>query len=393
MKLLRFLLILVLAYGLTGCSHKEIQPQDLAQKIYSTYNQKKYMHFKLTEHYVYKGQVDTITTPYEAWLLRDEKDKKLGGWAWVENYYRPYKEYYDLHNLFVIYPSKHKIRQYNKVFTPLITYADWTGIFFHPGWLMSYIVKNPDLVSVKSYKLDGRSVYELQITEFPAKGSEKKIVRTFVLDAKSLIPVKASSIVTYRNDEFRNWLEFSDVDFKPFDTAVFRQQFEQYASKFPPIPYDPSKPEEMVDRMLKTGQPAPEITGVYFNDGKPFKLSDFKGKVIVLDFWYTHCPPCVRAIPRLSELYNEYHDKGLEIFGLNSIDPADEKFFKFIDNLGMSYPAIKTESAVDRMYKIIAYPSIYVIDRNGKVAYIEVGFNDKKFEELKEEVKTLLGTE
>jgi len=100
-----------------------------------------------------------------------------------------------------------------------------------------------------------------------------------------------------------------------------------------------------------------------------------------------------RAIPRLSELYNEYRDQGLEIFGLNSIDPADEKFFRFIDNLGMSYPAIKVESAVDRMYKIIAYPAIYIIDRNGKVAYIDVGFNQEKFEKLKQEVEAVLGTE
>ncbi len=388
-KVLIYLLGTVLVFS--GCSPKQIDPQSLAQKIYTHYRQKKFMHFKLTEHYRYKGQIDTISTPYEAWLMRVESDKKLGGWAWVENYYRPYKIYYDLQNLYVIYPSKHKIRQYKKVFKPLITYGDWTDMFFHPDRLMRIIVDNPDNVRAGDTVIDGKDCYFLNIVTKPKKGYAKQIEQTYFLDKKEITPVKASSEVTYSNgDVFYNWVEFDDVNFDGFDTARFRKEFEKYAAQFPPIPYDPSKPEEIIDKMLKIGSQAPDITGTDYVTGETFRLSDYRGKVVLLDFWYTHCPPCVKAIPELSKLYGQYHDKGLEIFGLNSIDPADEAFFKFIKNIGMKYPAIKTESAVDRTYKIIAYPSMYLIDRNGVIRYIEVGFTKESFEKLKAEVEKLL---
>src|SRR5262245_42289823 len=66
-------------------------------------------------------------------------------------------------------------------------------------------------------------------------------------------------------------------------------------------------------------------------DGGVFKLSDFRGKVLVVDFWATYCPPCVRQVPRLAELSKKYRDKGLEVVGLTSDDQADqEKVVEFL---------------------------------------------------------------
>src|SRR5262245_33477115 len=66
-------------------------------------------------------------------------------------------------------------------------------------------------------------------------------------------------------------------------------------------------------------------------DGGAFKLSDFRGKVLVVDFWATYCPPCVRQVPRLAELSRKYRDKGLEVIGLTSDDEADqEKVLEFL---------------------------------------------------------------
>src|SRR5215467_9057492 len=60
-------------------------------------------------------------------------------------------------------------------------------------------------------------------------------------------------------------------------------------------------------------------------DGGTFKLSDFQGKVLVVDFWATYCPPCVRQVPRLAELSKKYRDKGLEVVGLTSDDKANQE--------------------------------------------------------------------
>jgi thiol-disulfide isomerase/thioredoxin len=73
-------------------------------------------------------------------------------------------------------------------------------------------------------------------------------------------------------------------------------------------------------------------------DGGAFKLSDFRGKVLVVDFWATNCPPCVRLVPKLAELSRKYRDKGLEVVGLTSDDRADqERVIEFLKKRGADY--------------------------------------------------------
>src|SRR5437879_5302075 len=66
------------------------------------------------------------------------------------------------------------------------------------------------------------------------------------------------------------------------------------------------------------GKPAPDFKGEFSLNGKPTKLSDLKGKVVLLDFWAVWCGPCVSTFPHLREWHKEYKDKGLEILGVTT---------------------------------------------------------------------------
>ena len=130
-------------------------------------------------------------------------------------------------------------------------------------------------------------------------------------------------------------------------------------------------------------------------DGAAFKLSDFRGKVLVVDFWATYCPPCVRQVPQLAELSKKYRDKGLEVIGLTSDDEADqEQVVKFLKDAGADYTV-----GYDNRWLSSAFlrgtenedgttpiPQLFVISRDGRVVEHMVGESPQRGIEYLEQV-------
>ncbi len=111
------------------------------------------------------------------------------------------------------------------------------------------------------------------------------------------------------------------------------------------------------------------------------KLSDLKGKVVILDFWATWCPPCRKGIPDLIELKNEYGKKGLEIVGI-SIDEisrnTQDQVLPFIKEFGINYPVVYGDFNITSAFGgINSIPTSYIIDKEGKVVSRYVGLYPK----------------
>jgi thiol-disulfide isomerase/thioredoxin len=113
-------------------------------------------------------------------------------------------------------------------------------------------------------------------------------------------------------------------------------------------------------------------------DGHPVSLSDFKGKVVILDLWATWCPPCRAELPHFVELQNEWKDKGVTIVGMSvdSIAPADVAKFAKTNNL--NYPIVMADEATASAYGADnGIPFTIVIDKNGQVVARHLGLTDK----------------
>ena len=125
------------------------------------------------------------------------------------------------------------------------------------------------------------------------------------------------------------------------------------------------------------GEPAPDFALADL-DGNLVRLSDLRGKAIVLNAWATWCTPCRREFPELVELYEANKDGGLVVIGLN-LQEAPVNVRKFADDFGAEYPiVIDKDSSVIGRYRLLGLPSTWFIDADGILRAQHIGLLTEK---------------
>jgi len=120
------------------------------------------------------------------------------------------------------------------------------------------------------------------------------------------------------------------------------------------------------DRIVNAGDSAPDFS-VTTASGKKISLDSFGGKVLVLNFWATWCPPCLSELPSLNEMASTLKNDGVVVLGI-SVDQKKDDYEKFLKKVTLNFEAAHDPSAdISVEYGTFKYPETYVIDRNGKV--------------------------
>lgn len=128
---------------------------------------------------------------------------------------------------------------------------------------------------------------------------------------------------------------------------------------------------------VQPAREAPDFT-LSDTDGKRISLSDFKGKVILIDFWATWCPFCRESIPILGSLYNDYKDKGLEIIGIALEYDGGKGLKRFAEQKNITYTLLIGNEKLATEYSAYGVPTRFLINREGKIVEKFVGFQDKE---------------
>ncbi len=151
------------------------------------------------------------------------------------------------------------------------------------------------------------------------------------------------------------------------------QSAEKVTSNNPEANTQTEKPQTPKAVTNKTYPIAPnfELEG---SDGKTVRLSDFKGKVVILDFWATWCGPCRAEIPSYVDLYEKYNKKGLEIIGVSLDRDGWTPVKPFMESYKINYPIVMGNMQVVQAYGgINSIPTTFIINRKGEVVERKIG--------------------
>jgi peroxiredoxin len=121
------------------------------------------------------------------------------------------------------------------------------------------------------------------------------------------------------------------------------------------------------------GAPAPDFA-LKSASGENLRLSEYRGDVVMINFWATWCGPCRQEMPLLDELYDRYERVGFRLLGVN-IDDNREQAMQMAKELDVSFPVLfDSGKAVSRQYEVEAMPVTVLVDRSGSVRYVHHGY-------------------
>lgn len=153
--------------------------------------------------------------------------------------------------------------------------------------------------------------------------------------------------------------------------------------------YDKMEDPEDLPVGLEKGNLAPDFE-LSDMEGNPVKLSDYRGKAVLLNFWASWCPPCRAEMPHMEKLYNKYKDENFDILAVNltNTEKNSGDAEKFVKELGLTFTIpmdVKGEAGSD--YNIMAYPTSYFIDSDGVIREKVLGALNEEY--MEKEIKKL----
>ena len=137
------------------------------------------------------------------------------------------------------------------------------------------------------------------------------------------------------------------------------------------------------------GQAAPDFV-LKSSTGENLRLSEYRGDVVMINFWATWCGPCRQEMPLLNDLFNRYQRVGFSLLGVN-IDDDSRRAMQMVEDLGVDFPVLFDETkAVSKLYQVEAMPVTIIVDREGIVRYVHHGYKPGYEQHYLTEIRTLL---
>lgn len=392
-----------IAVVLAGCNSRPTA-EEVLRKSYQKCQSVQQGHYEMTQKKKWMSDNDTTMTRFIC-DFKKLPDDTIFGKAFNSNEFDPEWSYHYLYtgSEEVRYgDSTGTIRSCDPWAADIIRGRHNVTLYTPLTNLSSYpLLKEEDLAddyysyTLSETQLDGKSCYLVDILGTPDEEPDSifgmQTIRYEInlwIDRDDYLPIQYS--IAYDIVEQQDTMyQYDEFKLLAFDTIVdeSRLTLESIPAEVKLKDYEPYKEPEP----LAEGSPAPDWSLPTLNDDT-IRLADLKGKVVLLDFFYKSCAPCCAAMPVLQSLYDKYKDKGFVMLGIDPIDdPEKDEMADFLAKRGINYTILFAERELSDTYRISGYPTLFFLDREGKIAKMHVGFGKGMEEELEADLVKLLG--
>jgi len=189
---------------------------------------------------------------------------------------------------------------------------------------------------------------------------------------------------------YKNRLRSAGGEAKADELKAAKNWFNKAKDKYGPVKVEEKTLAKLVDGelealaligQLEVGKPIPNLSGEDLN-GKAMELREHKGKVVMLSFWATWCPPCMKLVPHEKDLLDRFKGKPFALVGVNGDEELTDDVKEIIKSKGITWRSFKNvqgdKPAISQMWELEGWPTIYVVDHQGIIQHKWVGSPGEK---------------
>ena len=263
----------------------------------------------------------------------------------------------------------------------------------------TYLLSNVDspddslvTYSLADTTIDGKACYDVICLDTTPKrdifgGTWLRNEMRIWIDKQTYLPIQFYTVQVLLEDKDTQ-CQYTYDKLLSFDTTINYSRFTLESLPAEMIVKD-YKPRKSV-KPLGRGKPAPEWTLPTLS-GDSISLADLRGKVVLLDFFYKGCAPCGAALPTLQRMHEKYKDQGVVIIGIDPIDdPVKDEMADFIKKRSVGYTVVFSDRELPQKYRVTGYPTLFFINREGKIVKYHEGFSASMEEEVEKQIQKML---
>jgi thiol-disulfide isomerase/thioredoxin len=372
------ILILLSSLLLLACNEKEkdvaLQLDELLEKN-STISSMEYDSFYKMKYLDYN---DTTLIKAKVIFVRDELDSIHNGAVWFhkKDSFADYVKYYDTKSFYLVNNLKKEvIKSTLEEPSPYMFKGNSDGGIINTYFLNNSVIKKFTQDSIyRSHVSDSKDQIDITIN-YPDDDEVFNKIKHIYIDQDSSYVKR----ITYKAQldtliEYREW-DLKNVQFNGINAKELNEKFLSLTKG-----YDFKDYEKPISKAREKVTSLNNFKGESLsNPGNKFDLKNYRDKIIIIDFWYRTCPPCIKSIPQLNNIYDKYVRDDVVMFGINDIDLSASKrdlLPLHIKNNNIKYPNILVSKSESDNYELVGYPTFYIIDKSGKIVFSKLGYDE-----------------